>query len=104
MSIGCFTANMSKSLARQGFGLLATLAFLTVSTVALAHSHQDVNSADESHCVMCMAVHGATHLIAAPGVALHFAPVQVPLLVFAERINLPFVEQFAIQGRAPPQV
>lgn len=89
---------------RQTFVFLAILAFVVVSTTALAHSHPDVNSADESHCAMCMAVHGATHLIAAPGIALHFAPVQVALLVFAERIRLPLVEQFAIQGRAPPQV
>ncbi len=91
-------------IARQTFVFLAILAFVLVSTAALAHSHADVNSADESHCVMCMAVHGVTHLIAAPGIALHFAPVQVARLVFAERIRLPFVEQFATQWRAPPQV
>ena len=89
---------------RQAFVFVVTLAFLTVSTAALAHGHPDVNSVSESHCVMCMAAHGATHLVAAPAIALNFAPVQVAALVSAERIRVPFTQQFSIQGRSPPLV
>jgi len=91
-------------IARQAFVFVVTLAFLTVSTAALAHGHPDVNSVNESHCVMCMAAHGATHLVAAPAVALHFAAVQVAVLVSVENVRILFTQQFSVQGRAPPLV
>lgn len=95
-------------IARQCFLFVAiltvSLTFLTVSTAALAHGHPDSNNADESHCVMCMAGHSATHLIAAPTIALHFAPVRIGLVFSADLIRIPFVRLFTVQGRAPPQV
>lgn len=89
---------------RQAVVVLATIAFLTVSTAALAHGHADSKDTDESHCVMCRAAHGATHLIAAPAIALHFAPVQVELLVSHGHAGIPFIQQFSTQDRAPPQL
>jgi hypothetical protein len=87
---------------RQAFVLASILAFITVSTAVLAHSHPDAKSDNESHCVMCMAAHGSTHLISVPTIALHFGPVQVALLVVAEHISIPLGQQFSVQGRAPP--
>jgi hypothetical protein len=96
------TASVMNRFIRRAFVFVATLSFLTVSTAALAHGHPDANTASESHCVMCMAAHGATHLITAPPVALHFAQVQTALLISADRVSIPFVQQFSIQDRAPP--
>jgi hypothetical protein len=87
---------------RQAFVLPAILVFLTVSTAALAHSHPDANPVNESRCVMCMAAHGATHLIASPALALHFAAIQIGTLVFAADVRFVYVQQLPIQGRAPP--
>jgi len=89
-------------LSHRAFIFLAVVAFLTVSTAAQAHGHEDGNSANESHCAMCMAAHGTMHLIAAPAVALNFAAVQVAVTVFSERITIAFSVQFPIQDRAPP--
>jgi uncharacterized membrane protein len=86
----------------RAFVFVQILAFLTVSTAALAHGHPDTNSASESHCVMCMAAHGATHLIAVSAIALHFAQVQSALLTSIDRVSIPFIQQFSIQDRAPP--
>jgi len=95
-------------LTRQCFLFLATLTvsltFVTVSTAALAHGHADTSNTDESHCVMCMAGHSATHLITAPAIALHFAPARIGLVVSAAFIRIPFVQLLTVQGRAPPQV
>jgi hypothetical protein len=95
-------------LARQSFLFLAiltvSLTFLTVSTAALAHGHTDPGNTDESHCVMCMAGHSATHLITAPAIALHFAPVRIGLVFSADFIRIPFVQLLSVQGRAPPQI
>jgi hypothetical protein len=96
------TGSVMNRLSCRASILLAMLAFLTVSTAALAHGHAEVNPANESRCVMCMAAHGATHLIASPALALHFAPVQVGVLVSAEQICVFYAQQFSIQGRAPP--
>jgi hypothetical protein len=49
-----------------------------------------------------MAAHGATYLIASPVLALHFSPIQVGTLVFAEQIRFIYVQQLPLQGRAPP--
>ena len=95
-------------LARQCFLFVATLTvsltFLTVSTAALAHGHADTSNTDESHCVMCMAGHSATHLITSPTIALHFAPVRMGLVFSAGLIRIPFVQLLTVQGRAPPQI
>ena len=103
----CGLAIMGR-LARQGFLFVAiltvSLTFLTVSTAALAHGHADASNTDESHCVMCMAGHSATHLIAAPTIALHFAPVRMGLVFSAGLVRIPFVQLFSVQGRAPPQI
>ena len=86
----------------RAFIFLAAVAFLTVSTAAQAHGHPDGNSANESHCAMCMAAHGTMHLIAAPAIGLHVAPVEVTLTAFSERIAIAVTVQFPIQDRAPP--
>jgi hypothetical protein len=103
----CGPAIMGR-LARRCFLFLAiltvSLTFLTVSTAALAHGHSDPNNADESHCVMCMAGHSATHLVTAPAIALHFSPVRIGLVFSADLIRIPFVQLWTVQGRAPPQI
>jgi hypothetical protein len=95
-------ASIMNRIPRQAFVVAAILAFLTVSTAALAHGHPDANSVNESRCVMCMAAHGATHLIASPVLALHFSPIQVGTLVFGEHIRFIHLLRLATQGRAPP--
>jgi hypothetical protein len=100
--MGRLQGSVMKRFIRQAFTFVATLAFLTVSTAALAHSHPDANPVNESRCVMCMAAHGATHLIASPALALHFAAIQVGTLVFAADVRFVYVRQLPIQGRAPP--
>lgn len=90
--------------ASRAFAFVAVFVFLTVSTAAIAHGHSDTNDTNESHCVMCIAAHDATHLIAAPPIALHLAQVQIRLLVFVERISVRFAQQLSPQGRAPPRV
>jgi hypothetical protein len=95
-------------LARRCFLFLAiltvSLTFLTVSTAALAHGHLDSSNTDESHCVMCMAGHSATHLITSPTIALHFSPARIGLVFSADFIRIPFVQLLTDQGRAPPQI
>ena len=70
--------------ARQALVFLATLSFLAVSTLALAHGHPDAKSADESHCAMCMAMHSTTHAVATPDITLIFTAVENPFLFFEE--------------------
>ncbi|HEV7967430.1 MAG TPA: DUF2946 family protein [Candidatus Acidoferrales bacterium] len=90
--------------ARQVFVFLATLAFVTASTVALAHAHTDSSSVDESHCAMCMAVHSATHVVAAPIVTLIFAAVVDRILLLAESFPISIAWQTLNQDRAPPSL
>src|ERR1700733_9960687 len=91
----CGLAIMGR-LARQSFLFVATLTviltFVTVSTAALAHGHPDTSNTDDSHCVMCMAGHSATHLITSPTVALHFSPARIGLVFSADFIRIPFVQ------------
>jgi hypothetical protein len=84
--------------------LLAALAFLTVSTAALAHGHPDAKSVDESHCAMCMAVHSTTHVIAVSTVLLFSGTAQTAFLVSSESFTLTLVQTLLIQDRAPPQL
>jgi len=89
-------------LVRQALVLLATLAFLTISTVALTHSHSDAKSADESHCAICMAIHSSTHAIAAPIATLCFTAIQNPFLVPPRTLLVAFPCLTLNQDRAPP--
>ena len=82
--------------------LLAALAFLTVSTAALAHGHLTAKSVNESHCVMCMAVHSTTHVVAVSVVLLFFGTAQTAFLVPSESFTLALVQTLLIQDRAPP--
>jgi hypothetical protein len=89
-------------LLRQAFTLFAILAFLAVSTAALAHGHLDKNDTDESHCVMCRVAHGVTHLTAAPAIGLQFTAVQIGLLVLSESVRISCSQLHSFEGRAPP--
>ena len=90
--------------ARRALVVLATLCFLAVSTVALAHGHTDAKSVDESHCAMCMAVHSATHVVATPSITLIFTAVENPLLVLCKNSIVSFAWRSLNQGRAPPSL
>ena len=93
---------MNNRFIRRALVGLATLAFLTFSTFALAHGHPDVKSLDETHCAMCMAVHSATHVVATPIVTLCFTAVQTAFLVPSKRFLLAFAWPILNQDRAPP--
>jgi hypothetical protein len=90
--------------ARQALVFLATLCFLAVSTLALAHGHADAKLADEFHCPMCMAVHRSTHAVAAPNVTLSFTAVKTPFLVARRSLLLAFASATLTQDRAPPSL
>jgi hypothetical protein len=94
--------NSPNRLTRQVAFLLATLAFLVVSTAALTHGHPNWKSPDESHCAMCMAVHSSTHAIATPIVALYFTTVQNRFLVSPKSVLLSYAPPALNQDRAPP--
>lgn len=87
---------------RQALVLLATVCFLAVSTLALAHGHTDSKSADESHCAMCMAVHSSTHAVATPNVTLCFTAVESPFLTSPKSLLVTFSWPSLNQDRAPP--
>lgn len=89
-------------LARQASVLLATLCFLAVSTLALAHGHTDAKSVDESHCAMCMAVHSSTHAVATPNVILCFMAVETPFLASPKSLLGAFASFSLNHDRAPP--
>jgi hypothetical protein len=94
--------NIRNRAAGQVLVLLATLAFLTVSTIALAHGHTHAQSVDESHCATCMAVHTATHVVGAPTIALCIMAVENPLCIPPKSFPVPFVWLSLNQYRAPP--
>lgn len=94
--------NRFNRLARPVWVLLAILAFLTVSTVALAHGHPDARSVDESHCAMCLAIHSATHVVVTPVLTLHFTAVQNRFLVPSTSFLLALNWLTLNQDRAPP--
>ena len=91
-------------LARLGLVFLVALAFLAVSTIALAHVHPDAKSIDESHCALCLAVHNATHAVTAPILALSFTAVQSPFLVPLNSILPSIAWPTLNQDRAPPSL
>jgi hypothetical protein len=94
--------NLRNRAAGQVLVLLATLAFLMVSTLALAHGHTGARSAGESHCAMCMAVHSATHVVGAPTVELCITAVEGPLCIPPKSFQVSFVWLSLNQYRAPP--
>jgi hypothetical protein len=96
--------NVYNRFARRSFALLATLAFLVVSTIALAHGHTDAKSADESHCAMCMAVHSATHVVATPNITLIFTAIEGPSLLPSKNFLVSFACISLNQNRAPPSL
>ena len=95
---------MSTLFIRRAFTMLAVLAFLTVSTVALSHSHSVANAASETHCTICMAVHSATHAVAPSVAALYFLPVQIALLLSSKSCVVALVQPCPNQDRAPPEL
>ena len=94
--------NLRSRAAGQVLVLLATLAFLTVSTLALAHGHTGARSADESHCAMCMAVHSATHVVGTPIVLLCIAAVEDWFCIPPKSFTVSFARPALNQYRAPP--
>ena len=82
---------------------LMILAFIVLSTAAVAHGHFGVNSADESHCPLCMAVHGAKHAVTAPIVALRFTATETDLLVDSTSLAAVVVQVPLTKDRAPPR-
>jgi len=95
---------MGNAVTRRVLVVLAILAFLTVSTAALAHGHPGRGSVDESHCAMCMAVHSATHAVATSIASLSFTAVQTAFLVPSSSPTFAFVQPLLTQDRAPPQL
>jgi hypothetical protein len=100
----CKTYTMRNAVTRRVLVVVATLAFLTVSTAALAHGHPSEKSVDETHCAMCMAVHTATHAVAASIATVCFAAVQTAFLVPSSSSTFALVQSLLTQGRAPPQL
>ena len=96
--------NRFHRLARQALVFPAILAFLAVSTVALAHRHSDTKSVDGSPCAMCLATHSATHLVVTPIITLHFTGVHNPLLVAAKSSLLALEWPAVNRDRAPPSL
>jgi hypothetical protein len=95
---------MSNPFTRRVLVVLAILALVAISTAAIAHGHLDVNSADESHCPLCMAVHTAKHAVAAPIITLGFKTVQTAILVPSKSSAIVFIQPLLTQDRAPPQL
>jgi hypothetical protein len=95
---------MSWSSTRRILVLLAIVAIVALSTAAVAHAHFGPNAAaDESHCPLCMAVHGAKHVVTTPVIGLRFAPVETAVLVPSISFAIFFVQPLPTQGRAPPR-
>jgi hypothetical protein len=87
---------------RQLLVVAAIMSLIAVSTAAVAHAHLDANSADESHCAFCMAVHSAKHAVATPAVTLCFTAAQTATLIPPKRLAWVFVQPLLAQDRAPP--
>jgi hypothetical protein len=95
---------MSNPVIRRVLPVLAILTLVVVSTAAVAHGHLGVQSVDESHCPLCMAVHSAKSVVITPVVTLCFAAVQTAILVPSKSSAIVFVEPLLIQDRAPPEL
>jgi hypothetical protein len=96
--------DLLRRLTRLVLMFLAALAFLSVSTVALAHGHPDAKPVNEAHCAMCMAVHSTTHVVAVSVVLLFSGTAQTAFLVPSESFTPAFVQILLIQDRAPPEL
>lgn len=93
---------MRNVILRRGVVLLAAVALLALSTVALAHGHSKLNSADDSHCALCMAMHGTRAMVASAVVTLNFTPIQFSTVIRSAGSCPVLVYGSAAQGRAPP--
>jgi hypothetical protein len=96
--------SMRTKCARWALVIPLTLAFLAVSTAALAHIHADSNSVDESHCPMCMAVHSSTHVVDTPSITFAFTEIYTPLLTSPQTLFLSVVWDNSNHDRAPPSL
>ena len=95
---------MSNPFTRRVLVVLAILTLVAVSTAAVAHGHLDANSADESHCPLCMAVHSAKNVVITPVVTLCFTALQTAILVPSKSSAIVFVQPLLTQDRAPPEL
>lgn len=86
---------------RRVIVVLAALALLALSTAAVAHGHLDLGSVQDSHCVLCMAVH-TTHAVLGPAVTVSCARVQAALCVPLKVWMPAYVESLPTHDRAPP--
>lgn len=93
---------MSNPFSRRALVVPAILGLVVLSTVSVTHGHLDANSADESRCPLCMAVHSAKYAVAAPIVTLRFTAVQTDMLVASTTFAVVFVQPRLIQARPPP--
>ncbi len=96
--------DMTKGFTGRLLALAAILALVAVSTAAVAHGHLDANSAAESHCSLCMALHSAKQAVVAPVVVLCFTEVQTGIPAPSGSFAVAFVQQFVTQDRAPPRL
>jgi hypothetical protein len=83
---------------------LTIVTLLAVSTVAVAHGHPDLNSVDEAHCPLCIAVHRAKQAVTAPVATLCFLVVETPIQVPLKSLLAAFIQPRPAQGRSPPQL
>lgn len=95
---------MNHPFIRRALVVVAILAFVAISTAAVAHGHLNANSVNESHCPLCMAVHNAKHAVAAPIATPCFTIVQTAILVPSDSSAISFVQPLLTQDRAPPQI
>jgi len=89
---------------RRVLVVVAVLAVVAVSTAAVAHGHPHGNSADESHCQLCIALHNAKHALVSPIATLCFTTVHTSSLVPSKDIVVVFAQPRLTQDRAPPQL
>ena len=95
-------SSMIRSVKYRVIPLLVGLAFLTCSTIALAHGHSDAKSGDESHCQLCIVAHTVAHVFWCPPVVLHVTQVEAALHINGSPVLASSQESTPTQGRAPP--
>jgi hypothetical protein len=93
---------MSQFSIRRLSVLLVILALLVLSTAAVAHGHFGATSADESHCPLCMAVHGGKHAVTPPVLGLNFTLVKTAAAAAPKSCSPIFATLLLRQGRSPP--
>ena len=95
---------MSRHFIRRVITPLAILALLVLSTAAVAHGHFGASSITESHCPLCMVVHGAKYVVTGPVLALRPFVVQSALSDASGQRAIASVQPLLIQDRAPPRL